>query len=142
MIRLAVVCSLVAALAAGAPRADDSGGITGRVTANVLSAAMIVPEDPVRRGRWFRISADVTNHGTTRLNDVRVTLVRPSGLRLEGPARQTIPRIPAGETRRASWQACSNTPGNYVLLVRAEAGTFSAESPAAVVEIVASNRTC
>ena len=142
MIRLALLCVLLAALAAGAARADDSEGITGHVTVNPLSVALVVPADPVRRGRWFRVTAEVTNNGSRRLDDVRVTLIRPQGLRLDGPARQTIARIPPGETRRANWQACSNTPGNYVLLARAEIGTFSADSPAAVVEITPSNRTC
>jgi uncharacterized membrane protein len=114
----------------------------GSVTANPLSVAVIVPQDPVRRGRWFRIAAEVTNGGSKRLNDVRVTLVRPQGLRLDPGARQTIPRIPPTESRRVRWEACSNTPGNYVLLARADAGAFDAESPAAVVEVVSSNRTC
>lgn len=142
MIRLALLCAVVAALAAGAARGDDSQGITGRVAVTPLTVALVAPADPVRRGRWFRIAARVTNEGSTRLDDVGVTLVRPAGLRLDGPARQTIPRIPADATRRVAWQACSNTPGNYVVLARVDAGSLTAESPAALVEIVASNRTC
>lgn len=139
---LALVCVMLVAAAAGSAQADDTGGIVGIVTANPLSVALVVPPDPVRRGRWFRVVAEVTNNGTRRFDDVRVTLVRPQGLRLDPGARQTILRIPASETRRAVWQACSNTPGNYVLLARAEVGVFTAESAAAVVEITPSNRTC
>ena len=139
---LALLSAALAALAGGAARADDSGGIVGSVTVNPLSVTLSVPLDPQKRGRWFRVAAEVTNGGAKRLDDVRVMLVRPNGLKLDGPAKQTIPRIPSADSRRVSWQACSNTPGNYVMLARADMGAFGAESPAAVVEVVPSNRTC
>lgn len=142
MRRLALACATLAVLAASVAQAGGSGSITGRVLVNPLSVEIIRPDEPFKRGRWFRIVAQVTNDGATRRDGVVVTLVRPPALRIEGPATQTIDRIPARASRRAHWEACSNTPGGYVVLARAAVGPFTAESPGQVVQIVPSNRTC
>jgi hypothetical protein len=142
MRRLALVCAVLAVSAASAAQAGDSGSITGRVLVNPLSVEVTRPDDPLRRGRWFRVVAQVTNGGATRLDGVAVTLARPPALLVQGPATQTIPRIPARASRRVYWEACSNTPGSYVVLARATVGPFSAESKGVLVQIISSNRTC
>jgi hypothetical protein len=142
MRRSALACLAVAVVTAGAAQAGDSGSITGRVLANPLSVTIDVPADPKPRGKTFRIRADVANAGAKVLDDVVVTLVRDQGIRLDPKPSQTIPRIPSGESRRVVWSACSNKPGDYLVLARAAAGQFVAESPAELVQILPSNRTC
>ena len=137
-----LACVALVAGAAGAARAGDSGSILGTVAASPLAVEVTRPDEPLRRGRWFRVVARVANGGPVRLEDVSVRLVRPQQLRLAGPATQTIARIPARESRRVDWEMCSNTPGSYIVLARAQAGSFGAESPGAVVQILPSNRTC
>lgn len=142
MKRLALLCATLAVSAVSVAQAGDSSSITGRVLVNPLTVEVTRPDEPLRRGRWFRVVAQVTNGGATRLDGVGVTLVRPPALLLQGPATQTIPRIPARASRRANWEACSNTPGGYVVLARAEVGPFTAESAGALIQILPSNRTC
>lgn len=148
MRRLALVCAALVVGIAGAAQAGDTGTVVGRVTVSApsppspLSVAVIRPADPLRKGRWFRIVAQVSNTGQTRLDGVAVTLVRDPALLLQSPVTQTIPRIPAQASRRVHWETCSNAPGGYVVLARAQVGPFSAESPGVVVQIVPSNRTC
>jgi hypothetical protein len=142
MRRAAFACLALAVVTAGAAQAGDSGSITGHVLANPLSVTIDVPEGPKRRGRTFRIGADVANAGGTVLDDVVVTLVRDPGIRLDPKPSQTIPRIRSGESRRVVWSACSNKPGDYIVLARAAAGQLVAESPAELVQILPSNRTC
>ena len=139
---IALVGVVLVAGATSAAEADDSGGVVGTVKASPLAVEMTRPDEPIRRGRWFRVVARVTNEGPTRLEDVAVRLVRPQQLRLDGPTTQTIQRIPARESRRVDWDACSNSPGSYVVLARAQDGPFVAESPGVVVQITPSNRTC
>lgn len=139
---LALACAGLAVAVAGVARADDAGTVNARVLVNPLSVEVIRPADPLRQGRWFRVVAQVTNGGATRLDGVGVTLVRPPALLMQGPATQTIPRIPGQSSRRAHWEVCSNTPGGYVVLARAKVGPFTAESPGVVVQILPSNRTC
>ena len=109
---------------------------------NPLSVEVTRPNEPLKQGRWFRVVGQVTNGGPTRLDGVAVTLVRPQALLLQSGATQTIPGIPARASRRAHWEVCSNTPGGYVVLARAQVGPFTRESPGSVVQIVPSNRTC
>jgi hypothetical protein len=142
MRRLALACAVLAVSAASAAQAGDSGSVTGRVLVNPLTVEVTRPDEPLRRGRWFRVVAQVANGGSTRLDGVAVTLVRPPALLIQGPTTQTLPRIPARASRRVHWEACSNTPGGYIVLARAQVGPFTAESPGVVAQILPSNRTC
>lgn len=142
MKRLALLCATLAVSAVSVAQDGDSSSITGRVLVNPLTVEVTRPDEPLRRGRWFRVVAQVTNGGPSRLDSVAVTLVRPPALLLQGPATQTIPRVPARSSRRVNWETCSNTPGSYVVLARAEVGPFTAESPGSVIQILPSNRTC
>jgi len=146
--RVALVCTALVVGIAGAAQAGDTGSVLGRVTVSApsppspLSVEVIRPDDPLRKGRWFRVVAQVSNAGPTRLEGVAVTLVRDQALLLQSSVTQTIPRIPAQASRRVHWEVCSNTPGGYVVLARAQAGPFTAESLGALVQILPSNRTC
>ena len=139
---LALACMSLAALAAGAAQGADTQGVVGTVTANPLSVEVTVPTDPIKRGRWFKVLAQVSNAGSTHLANVTVTLVHPAGLQLDRNARQTIAQVPAGGSKPARWEACSSTPATYVVLARAEVGAFVSESPAKLVQIVPSSKGC
>jgi hypothetical protein len=140
--RLALVCAALAVSTASIAQAGDSNSITGTVLVNPLSVTVHVPDSPRKRGAQFRISAAVANAGASRLENVSVTLVRSPALRLDRPATQVIPRIPSLASRRTVWEACSNVPGSYIVLARAEVGPFTAESSGTLVQILSSNRTC
>ena len=101
-----------------------------------------VAGDPVKRGSWFRITAQVSNAGPTPLDNVAVTLVHPVGLQLDRNETQTLARVPARGSKPAKWEACSNAPASYVILGRAEVGALVSESSANVVQVVPSSRTC
>jgi hypothetical protein len=143
MTRLALVFAALAVAGASSAQAGDSGSITGRVLVNPLSVEVTLPADPIKRGRWFRITALVANGGPTNLDNVAITLVHPAGLQLDSKDTQTIVRVPALGSKPAKWDACSNTPGSYVVLARAVVGAYVSESPAKVAQIAASSKnTC
>jgi hypothetical protein len=133
----------IAVAVASAAQAGGSGSITGRVMASPLSVEIIVPADPVRAGRRFRIRAEVVNSGSTALRNVDVSLVRPGAIVLYDPVHQVLNRVGPGRDKRVGWDACSTTPGSYVVLVRAASSPFTAESAGAVVRITDVRRpTC
>lgn len=138
----ALACALCAALVAGAARGAQgppSGAVQGRVLVNALSVVLEVPTDPVKAGRDFRIRAHVTNAGSVAVENVRVSLVSPPGLRLSDPRTQTLPRIGPGAERTVRWGACSRIVGNYIVIARATEGLFTVESAGQVVQIVSAN---
>jgi hypothetical protein len=130
------------ALATGAAQADDTGAIIGTVRANPLLVEVTLPTDPIKRGRWFRVTAQVSNAGSTPLDNVAVTLVHPAGLQLDRNETQTLVRVPAQGSKPAKWEACSDSPASYVVLARAEVGAYVTESPAKVAQIVPGRGGC
>jgi len=143
MRRLALVFAALAVAGASSAQAGDRGAVTGHVLVNPLSVDVTFPVDPIKSGRWFQVTTQVANAGLTPLDKVQVTLVRPAQLNLDRAATQVIPQVPARGSKPAKWQACSNTPGNYVVLARAVVGAFVSESPAKVVQIAAASKnTC
>jgi hypothetical protein len=139
---LAGSIAALVALAAGSAQGADTQGIVGSVTVNPLSVGVTLPTDPIKSGRWFRINASITNAAPTALDNVAVTLVHPAGLQLGSKDTQTIPRVPALGSKPAKWDACSNTPGSYVVVARAEVKAYVSESSAKIVQIVQSRGTC
>ena len=82
----------------------------------------------------------------TRICDLNL---RPEGILEEcveeviGELRQKgITFVPALGSKTAKWEACSNVAGSYVVLARAEVGSYVAESLAGVVQIAPSTKTC
>jgi hypothetical protein len=139
----ALLCALCAAVAAGVARAaaaPPSGTITARVLVSPLSVSVLVPASPVKAGQDFRIRADVTNAGSTALQNVAVTLVASSALTLRDPVTQVLARVGAGVDRRARWDVCTTTAGGYVVMVRATAGPFAAGSAGELVEVTSAKR--
>jgi uncharacterized membrane protein len=139
---LAASIAGLVALAAGSAQGADTQGIVGSVTVNPLSVEVTFPTDPIKSGRWFRINASITNAAPSALDNVAITLVHPAGLQLGSQDTQTIPRIPALGSKPAKWDACSNTPGSYVVLARAEVKAYVSESSAKVVQVIQSKLSC
>ena len=110
MRRLALVFAVVAVAGASSAQAGDRGAVTGSVLVNPLSVDITFPIDPIKSGRWFQVTAQVANAGSTPLDKVQVTLVRPAQMNLDRAATQAIPQVPARGSKPVKWQACSNTP--------------------------------
>jgi hypothetical protein len=143
MRRLALVCAAVAVAAVGAAQTGSSSSITGRVLVSPLSVSVLVPTDPVRAGREFRIRAEVVNAGSVAVHEVEIRLVRDPAIVLYDPVRQVLDRVGPGRDRRVTWDACARRPGSYVVLVRATTAALQAESAGAVLEITDARRpTC
>jgi uncharacterized membrane protein len=142
--RALLTCALLGAIAAGVARADPpgSGFVSGRVLVNPLYITVLVPSTPVRTGRDFRIRAEVDNAGSTALQDVAVTLVRPTGLVLRDPARQVLPRVGPGRDRRVRWDVCARNAGSYVVMARAASGAFTSESSAEIIQVNGNRNSC
>ena len=135
----AVICGLCAALAAGVARGASgpfAGSVAARVIVSPLAVTVVVPSGPVNAGKDFRIRADVSNLGRTPLTNVAVSLAAPSALVLRDPATQATSRIGAGGSAKTTWDACTTSPGGYVVLARAIAGAFTAESLGQLVQVV------
>ena len=139
---LAASIAALLALAAGSAQGAGTQGVVGSVTVNPLSVDVTLPADPIKSGRSFRINATMTNAAPTALDNVSVTLVHPAALQLATSDTQTIPRVPALGSKPAKWDACTNTPGSYVVLARAEVKAYISESPAKVVQVVQSKLNC
>jgi hypothetical protein len=139
----ALLCALCAAVAGGVARAASgppSGTITARAVVSPLSVSVLVPASPVNAGKDFRIRADVTNTGSTALQNVAVTLVVPSALISRDPVTQVLPRVGEGVDRRARWDVCTTTMGGYVVMARATAGPFAAETAGELVDVTSAKR--
>jgi len=139
---LAASFAALVALAAGSAQGADTQGVVGSVTVNPLSVEVTLPTDPIKTGRWFRINALISNAASTPFDNVVVTLVHPAALQLGSKDTQTIPRVPALGSKPAKWDACSSTPGSYVVLARAEVKAYVSESSAKVVSVVQSKLSC
>ena len=120
-----------AASAAGQP----TGTVRAQVRVNPLSVAVVVPTDPPKVGKDFSIRANVSNAGSTPQQNVAVTLVAPQALVLREPVTQTIPRIGQVEVKGVRWNACTTVAGGYVVMARAIAGPFTAESLGQIVQV-------
>jgi hypothetical protein len=132
-----LACALCSGLVAGAASASGprSGSVQGQVRVNPLSVVVVVPADPVKAGKDFRIHAQVANAGASAVQNVAVTLVVPPALVLRDPVTQTLPRMGPAEVRTVHWAACSTTVGVYVVMARAISGPFTAESAGQLVQI-------
>ena len=137
---LCALCAVVAAGVAHAAAAPPSGTIAARVLVSPLSVSILIPGNPVKAGKDFRIRADVANDGSTALQNVAVTLIAPSALTLRDPVTQVLPRVGAGVDRRARWDACTTAPSGYVVMARATAGSFTAESAGELVDVASARR--
>jgi hypothetical protein len=137
-----VVWAVSAALAAGAASASGSpsGAVQARVLVNPLSVVVLVPSDPVKAGRNFRIRAEVTNASSSALRNVAVALVAPQALVVRDPATQVLPRVGPGADRRARWDACTTAAGGYVVMARATVGLFTSESAGQLVQVESAQR--
>jgi hypothetical protein len=75
----ALCCAICAAVLASAASGTGppSGTVLARVLVSPLSVAVVVPPDPPKVGRDFRIRAEVANAGSSAVQNVAVTLLAP-----------------------------------------------------------------
>jgi hypothetical protein len=114
--------------------------VQGRVLVNPLSVVVLVQQDPVKVGRDFRIRAEVTNAGSSALQNVAVTLLAPQALVLRDPLTQVLPRVGPADVRGVKWDACTPAAGGYVVMARATVGPFTVESAGWLVQIELAKR--
>jgi hypothetical protein len=139
--RFASVAAAFVVFGAGVARADppESASVQGRVLVNPLVVVVVAPSS-VRAGTAFPIGIGVANLGPTPVHNVAVTLVAPPGVVLRSPATQMLPLLGARRVRGLLWNACSATPGGYIVLARAVSGPYTAESTGRLVNVTATPR--
>jgi len=133
------ICAAVLASAAGGT-GPPSGTVLARVLVSPLSVTVVVPAEPPKVGRDFWIRAEVANAGSSAVQNVAVTLLAPQALLLRDAATQVLPQVRAAEIRSVRWDACATTTGGYVVMARATAGPFTAESPGQLLQLTAAKR--
>jgi hypothetical protein len=139
--RAALVLALGTALAAVASAAGSpSGTVQATVLVNPMSVAVVVPTDPQKTGKDFRVRADVTNSGASALQNVSVTLLAPPALVLRDPVTQVLPSVMPAQVRSVKWDVCTTSAGGYVLMARASVGPFTTESSGQVVQVTSAKR--
>jgi hypothetical protein len=131
---------LLALALAGGARAAGGGSVSGTVVANPLAVAISLSSTSLPVGSAFSATATVSNLGAAPLSDVDVTLQADSGI--AGASTKRLPSIAGGSTASAAWQLCGLAPGNYVLLAKGQAGSFSAESAAQLLQIASGSGRC
>jgi len=99
-----------------------------------------VPADPVKAGKDFRIHAEVSNAGASALRNVAVTLIAPQELVLRDPVTQVLSRLGPGAVQAVHWAACTAVVGGYVVVARAAAGSFIAQSTGQLVQVGAAKQ--
>ena len=135
MRRLALACTAFALVAACAAQTGSTSSITGHVLVNPLSVSLTVPAGPVKPGKEFVVKATVSNAASAELSNVQATLLRDPAIVLYDPATQVLGKLGPRRSAKFTWAACSATPGNYVVMARATAGVFTAESQGALVAV-------
>jgi hypothetical protein len=139
--RSAFVLVLGTALAAVASAAGSpSGTVQATVLVNPISVAVVVPPDPQKTGKDFRVRAEVTSSGASALQNVVVTLLAAQALVLRDPVTQVLPSVMPAQVRSVKWDACTTSAGGYVLMARVSVGAFTTESSGQVVQVTSAKR--
>jgi hypothetical protein len=141
MKRTAAVVLLSLALVGGA-HAAGSGSVSGSVVPNPLVVTMSLSSASVAVGAAVTATATARNLGVAGLTNVTLTLNGDPNLAVAGGAIRTIASIAGGGSAQVSWQFCALAPGGYVLLAKGTARTFTADSPAQVLNVSAGSTVC
>lgn len=96
----------------------QSSVVTATVRPNPLEVSVSAPGTVVV-GKWFEVSADVSNLGSERIGQTVATLNTLSELQVRGNNRKGLGSLGSGQTKIARWQARANTSGNFVVQVEA-----------------------
>ena len=99
------------------PSFAQSASLTATVRPNPLKVKITAPSN-VGVGKWFDISAEVTNFGTEIVTKTTVTLNSPRELRVRNKKKR-LGNLAAGETISLKWQVKAKSEGNFIVLVEA-----------------------
>jgi hypothetical protein len=134
---------LALALVTGA-HAAGGGSVTGTVVVvSPLTVSLAISPPIASVGGSVTASATVFNPGSTPVANVVLTLAADPNLTIAGSgATQVLGTIPGNSTAGASWSLCPLAGGNYVVVARANAGSFEADSPAQVLNVNAGPGQC
>jgi hypothetical protein len=133
----------VAAAIACTSRSEGAGfGTVGAsVTVSPLLVTLSLSTADGLVGEPILARASVTNAGLAALANAALTLrADPTGLRVGGSNPRPLGELESGRTRSVSWQLCGLQPGSYVVLARATASGFGADSRAATLRLAPAER--
>lgn len=113
-------------LSPGAALGDSSGeGISATILVSDAQLAIeldVQPDGDIEQGRTFRVTADITNTGSSALDLGEAALfVDVSGLRILSPDVAMLPHLRAGNSRSVRWTIRAEEVGLYVITVEAVA---------------------
>jgi hypothetical protein len=135
---------LAIALAPAVPTAAATSGATATATVriNPLSIELDLPPRTPTAGQQIRARATIRNLGDTPVTDLIATLhVSESNITITDGVDRDLGTFDGGDRTQTAWQLCTEQPGTYLVLVRAE-GTLDgapivAHSPARQLTITA-----
>jgi hypothetical protein len=141
--RTVAVIALGLALVGTGAGAGAGSLVRGTVTANPLVVSSSLSADHVDVGGRVTATATIRNLGSQALSGVAATLQLESpGLAVDGDVTRPIPSLAAGGTASVSWQVCGVSPGNYVVVAQATAGSLTAASPGSLLAVRAGAGSC
>ncbi|MFY9578674.1 MAG: hypothetical protein WAQ33_05065 [Gaiellaceae bacterium] len=144
MTRILATVLVALAVVTGA-HAAGSGSITGSVTVapvDPLTVTLTLSSPSTSVGGSVSAAATVRNSGGAPLANVVVVLTADPNLTVAGGETRPLGTIPGGGSASASWTLCALRPAGYVVVVRATAGSFGADSPAQVLNVSAGSGQC
>jgi hypothetical protein len=141
MTRILGTVLLALALVAGA-HAAGSGSITGSVLVNPLTVSLALSSPSTSVGGSVSAAATVLNSGGAPAANVVVVLTADPNLTVSGGETRPFGTIPARASANASWSLCALKPGGYVVVVRATAGSFQADSRGQLLNVSAGSGQC
>lgn len=141
MTRVLATVLLALGLVAGA-RGAGGGVVSGRVVANPLSVSLAFAASTTAVGSPVSATATVRNAGAAALANVTVALTGDVNLAVAGGDTRTIATLPASGSAAVSWSVCPLAGGGYVVLAKAQAGAFAADSAAQVLNVSAGSGQC
>ncbi|MCH8062457.1 MAG: hypothetical protein IH861_08140 [Chloroflexi bacterium] len=96
-------------------------------------------------GETFDIQVALINTGNTIINDVEASLHLPEGIGISSEQTQSAGTISPGNETSIGWNAISNAPGSYVIMVTAigtvEDGDTSVIAQATIIVVVLETST-
>jgi hypothetical protein len=133
----------VAAAIACTSRSEGAGFATVGASVTVIPLLVTLSLSTAEGliGEPILARASVTNAGPAALANAALTLrADPTGLRVGGSNPRPLGVLGSAQTSTVSWQLCGLQPGSYVVLARATASGFGADSPAAMLRLASADR--
>ncbi len=118
-----------------------SSSVGATVTIGVQNLEVsLTARGAVNVGETFDIRVALINTGNTVINDVEATLHLPEGIGISSEQTQSAGTISPGNETAIGWNAVSNVPGSYIIMVTAigtdEDGEAAVIAPATIIVVV------